>query len=126
MSLSLCLAAGAVTAQLAVTRFTLSWEHSVEHTEWRETWAVAADGLHPVEARVRGSGAGMEPPPDAHLSPDGWWIYVPDLPAIPALNLPDSSFTKPMRLCLDYGCRPLRDYLPGAKSDQPVSLTSCD
>jgi len=130
MSALLCLAAGAVTAQLAAARFTLSWEHSIEHTEWRETWAIAADGLHPVEARVRGGGAGMEPPPDARLSEDGWWVYVPTIGTVPEINLPDSGYAKPMRLCLNdqtgADCRPLRAYLPGADPSRPVRLAPCD
>lgn len=126
MSLGLCLSVGALTAHLAVSSFTLSWEHSIEHTEWRETWAVASDGLHPVEARVRGTGAGMEPPPDARLSDDGWWVYIPALTSVPALNLPDSTFTKPMQICPEAEpCRPLRAYLPDAPADIPVRLAPC-
>ncbi len=73
--MSLCIS-GAETLRLAVTAFTLAWTHSVEHVRWEEDWRVTPAGLQVVEARVRGSGAGMEPPPDARLR-DGWWVYVP-------------------------------------------------
>lgn len=56
---------------LAVQSFRLSWVHSVEKTEWRENWRVQAQGLVLVEARVRGSGAGMEPGDTARWR-DGW------------------------------------------------------
>ena len=39
----------------------------------------AEAGLQIVEARVEGSGAGMEPGEGAVLR-DGWWIYKPELP----------------------------------------------
>ena len=127
MSVLLCLAAGGVSASLAVGRFTLSWQHSIEKTEWRESWAVSAAGLMPVEARVQGTGAGMEPPPDARLK-DGWFIWRPTLPPQQKLSYPDSAYTRPMRLCLPgRPCRPLRSFLPkGAPKDQPVVLSpSC-
>ena len=70
--MSLCLTAGAVVTRLAVASFTLAWTHSVEKTRWEEDWRVGARGLEIVEARVKGSGAGMEPGPDARF--DGtWW-----------------------------------------------------
>lgn len=80
MSVSLCIVAGGVKQVLAVTAFTLSWTHTVERTQWIEFWDVGADGLSVVEARIQGSGAGMEPPEDAKLV-DGYWVYHPHLPA---------------------------------------------
>jgi hypothetical protein len=35
-----------------------------------------AQGLELVQARVKGSGAGMEPPPEARLV-DGWFQWQP-------------------------------------------------
>jgi hypothetical protein len=61
--MSLCLAAGALSAVLAVNAFTLSWIHSIEKIRWEEDWRIEAGALVIDEARIRGSGAGMEPPP---------------------------------------------------------------
>jgi hypothetical protein len=123
MTIVLCLAAGSVSAALAVGRFTLSWQHSIEKVEWRESWAVSASGLVPVEARVRGTGAGMEPPPTARLE-DDWFVWHPALPPQRKLSFPDSAYAKPMRLCpAGKPCRPLRAFLPKtAPKDQPVVL----
>ena len=66
--IGLCMGlAGAVWAQLPVAEFTLAWDHSVEKVRWEEDYRVTAAGLLLGEARVRGSGAGMEPPANAVL-----------------------------------------------------------
>ncbi len=119
----LCVAAGAYAVAMYAPAFTLSWEHSIEKVEWRETWKVQGNVLRIVEARIKGTGAGMEPPPDAKLK-DGWFVYAPKTPPLRHLELPDSAYTKPMRLCLDGKCRPIRAYLPkGAPADKPVEIT---
>ncbi len=74
--MSLCLAAGTLTLQLAVTSFTLAWSHSVEHLPWQEHWRVESGRLVLDEVRVKGSGAGMEPPVEARLV-DGWYVWRP-------------------------------------------------
>ena len=90
--MSLCiLAAGKVTA-LAVSAFTLSWTHSVERTRWEEDWRLTPAGLEIVEARVRGSGAGMEPPEGAVLE-NGWWAYRPAVPTRREIALAASGAT---------------------------------
>lgn len=86
--------------------FTLSWQHSVEKIEWRETWRVTAAGLEAVQASVRGSGAGMEPPPGARLR-EGWYVYVPAIGTVPEIIMPDSGFSRPGTLCVAGTCRPL-------------------
>ena len=65
--MSLCILAAGKTVTLAVAAFTLSWTHSVEKTRWEEDWAITPAGLQIVEARVKGSGAGMEPAEGAVL-----------------------------------------------------------
>ena len=45
-----------------------------------------------VEARIKGSGAGMEPPEGAGLE-DGWWVYMPAIPPLPRLVLAASGAT---------------------------------
>lgn len=77
--MTLCIATGSAVLALAVQSFTLSWTHSVTKTLWWEKWEVSPDGFRPIEARISGSGAGMEPPEDAVLA-DGVWSYVPNLP----------------------------------------------
>ena len=59
----ICLIAGSKIAPLLAGALTLAWTHSVEKTRWEEDWREVAAGLELVEARVQGSGAGMEPPP---------------------------------------------------------------
>lgn len=109
----LCLftAAGALVASLAADAFTLGWTHSVEKVGWEEDWRVAGGRLVAVEARIRGSGAGMEPPPDAVLA-DGWWRYRPDLPPQERLVLARSGVVEEYRLCVAGACRSLADLHP--------------
>ena len=120
----LCVAAGSFSVAIYAPRFTLSWEHSIEHVEWRETWRVHTKTMRIVEARIKGTGAGMEPPKDAVLK-DGWFVYVPKMPPQTRLVMPDSAYTKPMRLCLPGDtCRPIRVFLPReAPKDAPVVLS---
>jgi hypothetical protein len=101
---SLCIIAAGRTAMMAVTAFTLSWTHSVERTAWEEDWRVTAGGLVLEQARVKGSGAGMEPPAGAVLE-DGWWRYEPQLPPLPRLHLAASGDTGGgWTLCADGRC----------------------
>ncbi|MBI3445588.1 MAG: DUF1850 domain-containing protein [Magnetospirillum sp.] len=58
--------------------FQLSWTHSVEKVEWREDWRVEAGRLVLERASVAGSGAGMEPPPEAVRDGDRW-VWNPGL-----------------------------------------------
>lgn len=115
-----CLTIGAAVLSLAVPDFTLSWRHSVEHTEWREAWSVEADALALRSSAVRGSGAGMEPGPDAVLK-DGWWVSEGAL-RVPALILATSGATGGgWRFCADGACQ-----LLGAEAGPPVALAPCD
>jgi hypothetical protein len=111
---------GVTALALAGQGFTLSWEHSVEKVEWRETWEVAADGLRLTEAAVKGSGAGMEPGEGARLD-GGWWVWTPRLPPVPALDLAASGATRGgWLLCADGGCREI-----GAAPGEAVRLRPC-
>lgn len=125
---ALCLGlAGVIWAQLPLTEFTLAWNHSVEKIRWEEDYRIAADGLDLREARVRGSGAGMEIPEDAVLR-DGSWHYRPQLPALQPLRLGRSSAPAAgdYQLCTDTGCHPLADWLGAPNPQQPVvELWSC-
>lgn len=123
--MSLCAAvAGTVLAVLPGERFELSWTHSVEKIEWREVWTVEGDALRAGEARVKGSGAGMEPPQGARRDAEGWYVYVPALPPQPALNLALSSFAGPYRLCGESGCVALDGLAPALPAT--LELAPCD
>lgn len=87
-----CLMVGASMLALASPEFTLDWQHSVEKTRWRETWLVSADHLQLTKAAVKGSGAGMEPGPEARLQ-DGWWVWEPVLAPLQQLLLATSGAT---------------------------------
>lgn len=116
----LCIFGGGKAVSLAVAAFTLSWTHSVERVRWEEDWRVTAAGLELVEARVQGSGAGMEPPPGARLE-QGWWSWSPDLPPLPSLVLAASGATgEGWRVC---GGRECVDV--GAEAGGPVRLEAC-
>lgn len=120
--MALCLVAGEVVARLAVASFTLAWTHSVERVRWEEDWRIADGLLVPVAARIKGSGAGMEPPEDAVLR-DGYWIYRPRLAPLAHLDLARSDSVADWQLCLDGACRSLGSYLPGPAST--VTLRGC-
>jgi hypothetical protein len=103
--LSLCLAAAGIIKTLALASFTLAWTHSIEKVEWQEDWRVTAHGLELVQARVKGSGAGMEPPSDARLV-DGWFQWQPHM-TMPEVALGNSGAAGEWRLCAEGQCRTL-------------------
>jgi len=121
---SLCLIAGGLATLVAGAEFTLSWTHSVERTGWEERWTVEAQALHLVEARVRGSGAGMDPGEGARRA-DGWWVWTPTLPPVSELVLAASGATGEGWTLCDAGgdreaCRTL-----GAEPEAPIVLRAC-
>ncbi|MFN4104013.1 MAG: DUF1850 domain-containing protein [Tepidimonas sp.] len=110
---------------------TLAWTHSIERVRWEESYTLLAPtdtgqrcaparngALCPQWARVRGSGAGMEPAPDA-VWRDGGYEWSPPPVALPALRLMHSAYTADYTLCLDGPCRPLREWVArdGASAD---------
>ena len=122
--MALCLTAGAVSAVLAINGFTLAWMHSIERVRWEEDWRVAAGQLQLVAARIKGSGAGMEPPDDAVLQ-GGVWHYRPRVAAMDRLTLAHSPYTAGYELCADGVCRRLADYLPGIEESTTIVLAAC-
>lgn len=118
--MSLCILAGGKIITLVAAAFTLSWSHSVERTEWQEEWQLTSAGLELMQARVKGSGAGIDPPPDAILE-DGWWKYAPTIAPLPRLVLAASGATiSGWRLCAEDACMTL-----GADMDAPVIVEPC-
>lgn len=117
--MSLCIALGGKLVVLAVSSFTLSWTHSVEKTEWTEQWAVTPAGLVVTEARIEGSGAGMDPPDGAAFDGSGWSYRPPPLPR-QRVVLADSGATEPWTLCIGARCMTL-----GQGKGEPVVLSLC-
>ncbi len=122
--MSLCLAAGTLTAVLAIDAFTLSWIHSIEKIRWEEDWRIVGSELVIDEARIRGSGAGMEPPAGAVLK-DGVWRYRPALPPQRVLRLSHSPHAGGYTLCTATLCAPLADHLPGIDNNAVIELREC-
>ena len=122
MALGICLLAAGKTTAFAATAFTLAWTHSVEKTRWEEDWNVTPAGqLQLAAARIKGSGAGMEPPEGAVLD-NGWWVYRPSLPPQPSLTLALSGSTgSGWQFCPGKTCMEI-----GATAGPPVELRACE
>jgi hypothetical protein len=120
----ICLMAGTIAASLAVNAVTLAWTHSIEKIRWEEDWYVEAGALQISEARVRGSGAGMEAPPYAVLH-DGVWHYRPPLAPQESLRLTHSLHTAGYELCFSGQCQPLAQHLPGIDNYAVIDLRAC-
>jgi len=118
---SICvLAAGKVTV-LAGAAFTLAWTHSVERTRWEEHWKVTPAGLQVVEARIRGSGAGMDPP-EGSVFRDGWWVYRPAVGPQRRLVLAASGATgEGWSLCAEGRCAMIGD-----RAADAAVVTACE
>jgi hypothetical protein len=121
---ALCLAAGGLVVRLALSAFTLAWTHSVERVRWEEDWRIEGTSLVLVEARIQGSGAGMEPPAGAVLE-HGFWRYRPAMAPLARLDLARGSPVPDWRLCTGGRCTALADLLPQAARDRDVTLSAC-
>jgi hypothetical protein len=127
MGLVACLAAGSHLVRLAAV-FTLAWSHSVQKSEWRETWRATPAGLVLDAVRVEGSGAGMEPPDGAVLE-GGFYVAHPTLPPQAQVLLRRSGATTDWRVCMEGHCRPMGELLPTDLEPadlDPVRLTTCE
>lgn len=127
--LALALGSDPSSVFIEAQAFTLAWTHSIEKVRWEEDYQVVrpAGGRTPtlvgVLARVRGSGAGMEPGEGARWR-DGWFEYRTAGHALTALHLSRSEFVPDYELCLTDGCQPMSHWLP---SDGGVTLlTACE
>lgn len=120
--MALCIAGAAGIAKVAVAAFTLSWTHSVEKTRWEEDWRITPAGLEIAEARVEGSGAGMDPPAGARF--DGrFWRWKPALrPMREVLLRRSDAVPEGWRLCAAGQCRTIADV---AEKADFVTLTAC-
>jgi hypothetical protein len=122
--LSLCLASAGVVKTLSIAAFTLAWTHSIEKTDWQEDWRVTPEGLELVQARVKGFGAGMEPPPDARLI-DGWFQWQPARAPMPQLLLGNSGAAGEWRLCTNGSCRTLSEILGHPVGANVTTMSAC-
>jgi hypothetical protein len=120
---SLCLLLGGKPVVYAITAFTLAWTHSVEKTRWEEDWRITQRGLQIVEARVEGTGAGMDVPANAIF--DGrFWHYYPDVPPQASITLARSGATVgPWQLCFAGACQDLPE--APAEAQTPIQLSAC-
>lgn len=116
---------------LKANRFTLAWTHSIEKQRWEEDYDLVAlereKGssrlwLRPLEARIKGSGAGMEPPDGSRLV-NGWFVYQPATAPLASLRLSRSFFTDDYSLCIDSRCTSMAAVLPS--DGQTTLLWGC-
>jgi hypothetical protein len=105
---------------LAGVLYTLAWTHSVEKIEWQEDWRAEGGKLILVEARVQGSGAGMEPGEGAVLK-DGVWRWQPRQVLLERVVLTQSPYVAGYLLCSQGTCRPLGQLAPEADK---ITLTA--
>jgi hypothetical protein len=129
MALGICLAAAAGLAiSLPLQSFTLAWDHSIEKIRWEEDYRVAATANGPrlllTEARIRGSGAGMEMPPDAVLR-GGVWHYTPTLGPLEQLNLARSGHVADYSVCWQGRCHPIVDLVGTFAAAPLVRVFAC-
>jgi hypothetical protein len=120
----ICLAAGVLAAALPFSAFTLAWTHSIEKIRWEEDYRVVDARLVLEEARIRGSGAGMEPPADARFE-NGVWHYHPALPPLERLRLTHSPYTAGYDICAAGTCKPLTAVLGNLPEFAVVEVSPC-
>lgn len=123
--MSICFASAGVVKALSVAAFMLSWTHSIEKIEWQEDWIVTPQGLEIVAARVKGSGAGMEPPPEARLV-NGWFQWTPKPLFLHEVALGNSGVAGEWRLCTEGSCRTLSDILGHPVGTNVTIMSVCD
>jgi hypothetical protein len=123
--LSLCLASSGVVKALALAGFTLAWTHSVEKTAWQEDWRVTPEGLALVQARVKGSGAGMEPPPEARLV-DGWFQWQLQRAPLQRIVLGNSGAAGEWRICAEGQCRTISEIFGHDIGAATITMSACN
>jgi len=121
--MALCVIGAGEAVRIAAVAFSLSWTHSVEKIPWQEQWRIEPDALVLTEARVKGSGAGMEPPPDAKLV-GGWFVWRPVDPKRSEIVLRAVPSISPWTICIEGRACSHLDALLGRAAD-PVTLKPC-
>ncbi|MCA1363239.1 DUF1850 domain-containing protein [Bradyrhizobium sp. IC3069] len=121
---SLCLATAGGVKALTLSAFTLVWTHSIAKVEWQEDWRLTPSGLELVQARVKGTGPGMEPPAEARLV-DGWFQWRPQRAPMPELVLGNSGAAGEWRLCHDGTCWTLSEIVGHPIGANVTTLSVC-
>jgi hypothetical protein len=119
---TLCLVAGALSASVPATHFTLRWQHSIEKIAWEEDYSVAGTWLVLTGARIRGSGAGMDPPEGAWLDHGVWHYRLAD-PWRERVVLARSPYVRDYDMCIAGACAPLHHWIP--VSAGTTTLSAC-
>jgi hypothetical protein len=122
--LSLCLASAGVVKTLSIAAFTLVWTHSIEKVDWQEDWRITPNGLELTQARVKGSGAGMEPPSESRLV-DGWVQGQPKRAPMAEVVLGNSAAAGEWRLCSDGQCRALSEIFGQPTGANSTTIRPC-
>ena len=104
-------------------RVTLAWEHSVEKTRWEEDYALSERRLALEEARIQGTGAGMEIPDGAWFQ-GGMWHYHPDIAPLPQVRFTNSLVPGGYDICTKGRCVRLRELI--GDDQRNLSLLPCD
>jgi len=124
-ALGICLLVGTqLRARLPGDEFSLAWQHSVARTRWEERYEVRHGELALVEATVAGTGAGMEPPPEA-IYAGGRWRWRPATPPLAELRLTHSRFTQDYELCWAGRCSKLGALIHARSRTEVVSVKAC-
>ncbi|MHC4040148.1 DUF1850 domain-containing protein [Bradyrhizobium sp. 23AC] len=122
---SLCFATAFGAKALALSAFTLVWTHSIAKVDWQEDWRVTPAGLELVQARVKGTGPGMEPPPEARLV-DGWFQWQPAQAPMQEVMLANSGAAGEWRLCHDGQCQALSEIVGHPIGANVTTMKICD
>ncbi|CAN5223915.1 hypothetical protein BH10PSE9_BH10PSE9_22550 [soil metagenome] len=91
----------------------------MQKTVWEEDWRLTPAGFAISEARVQGSGAGMEPL-EGSVFDGTWWRYRPPLKPQTEIVLGDSGVAGAWTLCAAGQCTEL-----GGSGEGPVVLHQC-
>ncbi|MCC7039640.1 MAG: DUF1850 domain-containing protein [Burkholderiales bacterium] len=119
------LVAGTLHATFPAAHFTVEWRHSIEHTRWRESYAVQGDRIVLTEAWIEGSGAGMDAGPDARFDGHGW-RWTPALAPLREIVLTLSPYTADYELCAAGQCRMLHAWAGLPRNDTArVTIRPC-
>jgi hypothetical protein len=129
---ALCISIAAMLlAVVPIDAFTLGWTHSIEKIRWEEDWRIDASlkRLVLTESRLRGSGAGMEPPEGAVLV-NGVWHAPGNGLSVDRLRLSRSAHAGDWELCAEGRCRSLERFYPfatnGPVQGEPFELSVCE
>ncbi len=120
----LCLAAVGLAVSLPLQSFTLAWTHSIEKIRWEEDYRIVDRHLVLTEARILGTGAGMEPPEGAVLK-NGVWHYKPALAPLERVRLARSPYVADYSICWGGACRPMAEIAGPVEAVPALELFAC-